>query len=262
MPKKQETKKKPTPKERSAAGLKRRQAAAISADVIDSGKTALTTHAESISTLDTFAGARVTFTAGGMVIGQTLTADHWTELLGRMKQVHDAYHNNLADLITYGRKEFGAEFVDQKLEQLAFDMPDVTRADAIGQLSLELRTEFNLTSEHHYVLGRAFPGEPKKQAEWAAKAQKHELSALALKRSLEAPEGPTLITDEQLTTLTGRHSGQPVLQGVSLEVKRWVNALGGEDKLIHSSEAVRKAFVEEIRPIVEIYEHVVETIKE
>lgn len=241
---------KPAPKGTGKSKAKQPKEAALPAPVT------------SVTTLDTIAGCRVSFTAGGMVIGQTLTAEHWTELLARMKQVHSAYHNNLADLLRYGRREFGDEFVDKQLEQLEFDMPDVARADAIGQLALELRSEFKLTSEHHYILGRAFPDDAKKQAEWAAKADKHALSALALKRSLEAPDGPRIITDEDLSTLTGRHSGQPVIQGVALEVRRWVNGLGGEDKLLHGPEAVRKAFIDEVKPIVELYEHVMETITE
>lgn len=225
------------------------------------GKTALATLSQSVTTLDSLAGVRLSFMAGGMIIGQSMTADQWTSVLTRMRQLQDAYHNNLADLIAYGRREFGTEFVDEKLEQMEFSLTDVARADAIGQLTLDLRTSHPLTSEHYFVLGRKFPADPKAQAKWAALAEEHQLSPLALKRSLDAEGGPRLITDKELSDLTGRHSGQPVLQGLHLEVQRWVQAQGGEEKLLKAPLPVRQAFIAEMRPIVAIYEHLLPTIE-
>lgn len=214
----------------------------------------------SITTIDTIAGARVTFTPGGLLIGQTLDAAQWREILTRLRTVKQTYQCYLADLIDYGNKHFGAEFVQGELRQLEFDLADVTHATAIGHTSLTLRNQRRLTSEHYYLLGRAFPDQPAQQDHWADLAIQHQLSPLALKRSLEAPDGPAVITDQQLADLSGRHSGQPVLHGVSLTVRQWVNGLGGEDKLLRASRAVREAFVSEITPIDDLYQKVRATL--
>lgn len=215
----------------------------------------------SITSLDSIAGARVSFTAGGLIIGQSLSPEEWTAILERLHLIHHTYHNNLSDLLAYGRREFGTEFVNERLTQLQFALPDVQRADAIGQLSFDLRSTHRLTSEHFYVLGRLLPEKPKEQAKWAAIAVTEQLSALALKRSLESPDGPRLITDAQLALLQGKHSGQPVLQGVCLEVTRWVNQLGGEEKLAKSPAEVRRAFCEEVAPIARLYQDISATLE-
>lgn len=214
----------------------------------------------SISNLDVVAGVRCTITEQGLVIGETLNEAQWTELIARIRRVHHAYHNILADAVRYGRETFGDGFVEEQLEQLEFTLPEVARADAIGQLSFDLRTKHRLTSEHYFILGKLLKDDPRAQEKWAALAVEHGLSPTALKRSLEAEGGPRVITDEELSTINGRHSGQIVIQGFGLEVRRWVTSIGGQEKLVRSPEGTRRAFLKETKEIVDLYNAVSETL--
>lgn len=182
----------------------------------------------------------------GLRIQEDLTEETWTALMMKLKLIKDTFRTTIADLLSYGRNRFGEDFVNDTVEQLEFSFEDITQANAIGKVPLALRQGYQLTSEHSYVLGLAFPDDPTSQDLWASRAREHHLSALALKRSIERGE---IITDEALKGETGSGSGIPVINGLGLQFSRWQNHIGGEEKVLTMSEPARRQILREISPI-------------
>ena len=187
-----------------------------------------------------------------------LTFEQWREGLRLWQQASIIYHCGLADLINYGRKQFGDEKVDETLEFFAFDFADVMKAHAIGQLSLELRV-VELTSEHYYVLSKSLPGATKEQGKWAAIAAKEKLSPSELKASIEKGK---LVRQSQIEQDRGSGSGVPNIQGLSLVFQRWEKQVGGEAQILAQSKDWKEKFLQEVHPIVDLAHKVEETLGE
>jgi hypothetical protein len=153
-------------------------------------------------------------TRHGLRLSRDLTAEEWSTTLSRIRVVKEAYHTALADLLNYGRAQFGSEFVEEKITQLAFPFDDINHAVSIGCTHLSLREKWRLSSEHYYILGLKFPTDSVSQELWAQRSSEHKLTPLALRRSIEAG---TIITDTALTTQTGKDSGVLLIQGLTLK---------------------------------------------
>lgn len=201
----------------------------------------------------------IDITPVGVRITGPMSKEEYVFNLQRLQLVRDTYHAAIADFRTYGRRQFGAEFVDETFTQLHFDLHDVQKADAIGQCSFMLRDTYRLGTEHYYVLGKAFPGDADEQQRWAMLAQKHNLTALALKRSIDAdPSGGTIMTDASIREQSGHDSGGiPVIEGlITIDFNRWRNHVGGDDKILRFPRPAREKLLDELRPAAELYEKV------
>ena len=184
--------------------------------------------------------------------------EQWIEALATWKRVSEVYHFGLADFINYGRERFGAQKVQGALTQLDFDLADVMKAEAIGQSTLDLRL-VSLTSEHYYVLGRLLPEGKQEQGKWAALAEKHELSALELKKSIEAGK---VIKQPEIDQTSGRNSGITNIEGLTLMFERWERQVGGEEKILHDwNDDLKRLWLEKVRPIVELAVKVERTLQ-
>lgn len=184
----------------------------------------------------------------GLSLRTDLTQEQWFTTLQRLRILSSAYHNILADVISYGRAHFDTTFVDQSIEQLEFSFEDINHAISIAHVSTRLRIAFPLTSEHYYVLGLKFPTDHASQELWADRARQHKLSAHNLKRSIEDGR---ILTDTALRQLSGHNSGLPILQGIALPFSRWVTTVGGLKSVSAWDPERRAQVLQEISPIVE-----------
>lgn len=187
-------------------------------------------------------------TRHGLRLSRDLTQDEWSITLSRIRVVKEAYHTALADLLNYGRAQFGAEFVEEKITQLAFPFDDINHAVSIGCTHLSLREKWRLTSEHYYILGLKFPTDPVSQELWAQRSSEHKLSPLALRRSIEHG---SIITDTTLSTQTGKDSGVLLIQGLTLKFRQWKTQVGGVDQILNWPIERRIAFLTEIEDMVD-----------
>jgi hypothetical protein len=115
-------------------------------------------------------------TRHGLRLSRDLTAEEWSTTLSRIRVVKEAYHTALADLLNYGRAQFGSEFVEEKITQLAFPFDDINHAVSIGCTHLSLREKWRLSSEHYYILGLKFPTDSVSQELWAQRSSEHKLT--------------------------------------------------------------------------------------
>lgn len=184
----------------------------------------------------------------GLTLRQELTQEQWLTTLQRLRTIKSAYHNVLADMVSYGRTHFGATFVNQSIEQLEFAFDDINHAESIAHVPRLLRQAFPLTSEHYYVLGLKFPTDHQSQELWAGRAIEHKLSPHNLKRSIESDR---ILTDESLRQLTGSGSGLPILQGIALPFSRWSSTVGGIEKVKTWAPEKIASVLLELTPIVE-----------
>ena len=106
--------------------------------------------------------AKIIVTRLGVRIEGKLSLEEWRRAVFTWKSIWEAFHVGFSDIIAHGRKEFGDEVVDQTLEAFHFDMADVLKCYAIGQLPLDLRDE-SLTGEHYYILAQGLPNATKEQ---------------------------------------------------------------------------------------------------
>lgn len=172
-----------------------------------------------------------------------MTFDQWTQFLKTLHSVKGAYHCALADTIAYGREKFGDAQVGLALEQGEFEEADVIKAGNIGQLSLTFRQTFHLSSEHYFVLSKVT--DTQQQSRWAAEAVNNTLTALELKRSIEAGK---VVRTKQIANTSGSGSGFNTIQGIAFKVGQWEKAMGGIDNIVKLPKEQRESLIELLTP--------------
>ena len=191
-------------------------------------------------------GTPATITRMGIRLDGDLTKEEWVNLLTSLQCVKHAYHNTLADVLNYGRKKFGQEAVTQCLEQLEFELADVTKADAIGKLDYDFRLAYPLTSEHYFVLSHL---EEPARSKWAKIAEKQKLSALELKRSIEAGK---VLRLAEIQANSGQSTGINTIQGVVFRMQQWQQSMGGTEKILHLPIPERQNLLTLLTPAIEL----------
>lgn len=168
----------------------------------------------------------------------------------------DAYKFVLADIISYGLKNFGREKVDEGLIQLQFNLGEVNEAFAIGQIPLPLRVE-RLKPEHYYILGKA-DLTTKERGKWAALADKHELEPMELQKSIEAGK---IVHQAAIDQISGKNSGITTIEGISWWYDRWERQIGGREVVLAWKVDLKKRWLDEVRPIVELAREVEKSLE-
>jgi hypothetical protein len=199
---------------------------------------------------------RIQITPTGVQFLGKMTYGQWREALFAWKKGGDIFHIGLADFIEYGKKEFGEAKVDETLELFDFDMADVLKSHAIGQLPLDLR-DVTLTSEHYYILAKGLPSATKEQGRWAAIAKKESLTPIELKRSIEKGE---VVKQAEIERTSGQNSGVPNIEGLAMTFQRWTKQVGGEDVVLRQPDDWKRKFLDEVHPIVELAQKVESTL--
>lgn len=174
--------------------------------------------------------------------------EQWMDVGRFLKNAGHAWDFWYADFIAGGRTLFGDEKVTEALTQLEFDMLDTARAYAIGQTLLDFRSP-QLTSEHYYVLGSAIPGDDKGRERWARIAEKENLTALELKKSIEAGK---IIRQDNVNAESGRGAGIANMQGLKFWFERWEKQAGGHDAILQWPVERKRQWLDEMKPLTEL----------
>lgn len=192
-------------------------------------------------------GQNMRFSPQGLAIEGEMTLEQWTEFLNTIHSIKSAYHCVLADHLNYGRDKFGIATIAIALEQAEFDLSDVLKAEAIGQLTLDFRATHQLNSEHYFILSKL--SDDKERTKWAKLATKNRLTPLELKRSIEA--GKILKTDE-IQDASGQGSGIVTIQGALFKMQQWQVKMGGTEKILELSSEERLNLLNLLTPTIEL----------
>jgi hypothetical protein len=190
----------------------------------------------------------LTVTEFGLKIHRPLTWDEWGATMKGLRTIKLAYGSALADLTAHGREQFGDERVAGAIEQLEFDLTDASKALAIAEIPLEMRTAHRLTSEHAYILATVLTN-PADRETWAAICAEHKLTAQELKHSINV--GRVTRRDE-IHALQGTGPGINTLQSISFSLSRWQTAAGGEERILKLPEPDREKALTLLKPFVEL----------
>lgn len=189
----------------------------------------------------------ITVTEHGAVINRNLSLEEWQNAMKEIRRVKHAYHAVLADLTGYGTEHFGEQTVADAMEQMEFDLDDSNKAAAISNLSLSFRTLYSLNSEHAFILS-AIKDDDERE-EWAKKCKEHNLTALELKRSIQAGK---IMRKEDLAKASGQGAGVPTVQAVRFQFERWCRAVGDKEKILNLPKPERRQLLTTLEPIIEL----------
>lgn len=182
--------------------------------------------------------------------------EQWAQWMMGLKNFKDFFHVLLADGIRYGRDKFGEERVEAVLDQCEFDFADCGKATSIGNMAKELRTT-QLTPEHWFVIGMDLKDKPDQHPKWINLAVKHELSPLELRKSIQ--EGKVVRQDD-VDQRSGRGAGLVTIQGLRFTFDNWERKVGGKEAILKWKPDQKRAWLNEVAPIVELAEAVKNTL--
>lgn len=167
------------------------------------------------------------------------------------------FHFGLADLLRYGKKNFGEPVVMDTLGQLEFEFSDGVKAFAIGQTPLDRRVS-ELSSEHYYVLGKA-ELTPRERDRWAALARQHGLTAHELQISIENGK---VTRQADVDQVSGKGAGINTIQGISFWYRRWERQVGGRKTVLGWTDKMKQEWLGHVKPIVDLALEVVASLKQ
>ncbi len=165
----------------------------------------------------------ISFSAHGLEVKSPISKSEFFSALLFVKQAENATLFYLADLITYGKKNYGEEETALALEQSQFDLHRITQATRLQSIESALREQYALTSEHCYILAQHCP--PDRRTEWAEQSFKNGLSAHELQKSIAANQ---IIRKKESAEKAGTGSGIPLLSSIIFHYNRWLHSIGKE----------------------------------
>jgi hypothetical protein len=192
-------------------------------------------------------GQNIRFTPQGLIIDGEMTLEQWTEFLNTIHSIKSAYHCVLADHLNYGRNKFGIAAVAIALEQAEFDLADVLKAEAIGQLDFDFRDTHQLNSEHYFILSKL--SDDKDRTRWAKITAKEKLTPLELKRSIESGK---VLRAEQIQDTSGQGSGLLTIQGALFKMQQWHVKMGGTESILKLPHQDRQDLLKLLTPAIEL----------
>jgi len=200
-------------------------------------------------------GARARWTSTGLDLPETTTLENVKEILLAFKAWDTAGAVALADLFTFVRRNGWEREVEVFMAQMEFDLALVKRAKAVSDVPRGLRNP-RLTAEHYFVVSSL---EANDQKRWLAKAVKHKMTGLVLKRSIEAGR---VLTKEQIEMMSGHGSGILNYQGMLNRWERWKKNVGGDEGILSWPIDTLERWIEDVAPIAELHEKAVAKLKE
>lgn len=200
----------------------------------------------------------VTITSKGIEFPESTDFETWQQVCRMLKSVKDSYHLALSDSIKFGTRKFGAERVQQTMVQLELPFSEFRMAGNIARIPTGLRKNAeNLTSEHFYVVGKAFPDDTEMQEKWLKTASEEKLKPTELRRSVDA--GYVVHDDRDRT---GRGSGGIVtLQKIAFSFSIWLSQVGGEEKVMEWSREQKIAFLKETTDLSKLRDKILESLR-
>ena len=196
-------------------------------------------------------------TSAGAKISPETTQKEWVQAIKSLRSIKEAYLLATADLVRFGKKKFGDEFVDSNMEQMQFDLADANKAIGISNLSYTFRANHKLTAEHHYTLSQL--ATKPEQEKWANLATQHNLTPIELKKSIAAGE---VLTTKEIATTTGSNSGIRTIEGIVFNFNQWEKNLGGIDSIKQLPEASRRELIKKLEPLLNLAEGVALSLPE
>ncbi|MEI6715989.1 MAG: hypothetical protein WCO60_19740 [Verrucomicrobiota bacterium] len=191
----------------------------------------------------------VRLTSLGMQFTGEPTWEQTCAMLVAFKQLDTAAALNLSDLLTYGRRVFGGSQLELALEEMEFDIQTARKAVSLMDVPEALRNP-NLTKEHYLaVCNLTYP----EQAEWLSAAVKHKLSALSLKRSIDAGR---VLSKEEIAEMSGSRSGICTYQGVLSGWDRWERKVGGKVAILSWEPDQRRQWLADMKQVAALIEEV------
>jgi hypothetical protein len=200
-------------------------------------------------------GAKARWTPTGLDLPETTTLENIKEILTAFKAWDTAGAVALADLFTFVRANGWEREVEVFLAQMEFDLALVKRARAVSDVPRGLRHS-RLAAEHYFVVAGL---EYEWQAHWLAKAVKHRMSGLVLKRSIEAKR---VLTKEEIEMMSGQGSGILNYHGVLNRWDRWEKKVGGEEGILSWPTDTLERWIEDVAPIAKLHDKAVAKVKE
>lgn len=182
----------------------------------------------------------------GIRIQRLLSLDDWRACMANTRKVKTTYLGIVADLMDYGRKNFGEDVVAAELEQLEFEMPDIMKASTISLISHDDRAKWGLSSEIAYVIG-SLCKTPEERAKWAEICDKENLNAIELKRSIEAGE---ILRADDIKERSGHGEGIPSIQAIRFQYEKWARNGGDAARILKLPKSERVKILETLNPIV------------
>ena len=194
----------------------------------------------------------VGFDGQSLLLPPQMPFQQWQNALAAWRQIGQAYHFGLADLLSYGVTEYGRARVDDSLAQMEFDLADANKAFAIASFSPGQR-RVGLSSEHYFVISRQ-PGLSERQrTRWLDNAVKHKLTALNLRRSIEAGK---VLTPEEMDERSGRNSGIPNIYAARFQFDLWKRAIETNHPISDWGAEEAQAWLTVMEPVLTLAEAV------
>lgn len=192
------------------------------------------------------------FTDTALVLSDDMSFIQWQEVLRTIKWIKRKAAIGLADCIVFGIKKWGADKVDQALEQLEFEATIVKAAVAIKSIPSELRFE-NLDPDHYVELAKA--GLPKAKAiRWARIASEQHLTATQLRFSIVENE----VVDK--ASAKALQHGVITVQGIRQHFDIWLHRVGGLNGIMKMDEDHQQEIMGELDQIIDFGISLRETI--
>jgi hypothetical protein len=188
----------------------------------------------------------MTLSASGITVtetGLTVSASSTFEDLMQGARIFSAARRSLdfwcADLLAAGNKSGDGERI---AEQLGLDFAETRRAVAVASVAQESRRK-ELSSEHHYVVGRADLS-PEEQAKWLNLAVAENLSAPELAKSIKLGA----------VAKSAKNAGLHTLSALKVQFFAWKRQFESNRRLEDLSAAEAGALLEEMEPILDFAE--------
>lgn len=162
---------------------------------------------------------KVNAATGGVEFSNDVSYDQWREVLRLAKTIKRKAAIMVADCIAFGVPKWGADKVDEALEQLEFEATLVKAAIAINSVPKTMRFE-NLEGDHYVELAKA-KLDKKSATRWARIAHEQRLTPTQLRFSIAEGE----VVDR--TVAKQQQTGIYTIHGIRQEFDVWSRRVGG-----------------------------------
>lgn len=155
------------------------------------------------------------FSKGALEFLRPPTQEEWEQIGRYVVASRSCSLRWIADWRRTGRRHFGDEAVAAAEQQLELEYKDLKSASALE--ALEGRGADAPSDEHAFVAGKMC-SDPAEQTRWLDVARAEKLSAVELRRSIEAGR----VVRESEPRPPSSSAGYLTLEGISLDFKQWL----------------------------------------
>ena len=192
-------------------------------------------------------------TPRGLKFFDQLSVQECTQLLRTLRMLGQHFDLCFGSAVKQTIAWHGEEETKGILAQLELPLAEARKALALAQAELSFDTWTGLTAEHLVILSLEFKGH-ELQEQWARKVVDHELSARALKRSIERGE---VVTDAEMDEDSGKKSGGlGFLDELDWAFESWARRIGGRTAVLDLPVDDMEHWMRGVEKIVSLYQEV------